>query len=119
MNPSTYRKTASVHRKTVAVRIKTVAVHRKTVAVRIKTVADHRKTVAAHRKTVIPSEASRRLFFRVRSCERVGLRREESLFDLSPGTSAPFLSPLRALCANIFPNVFPTTHHSLLTSLLR
>jgi hypothetical protein len=35
-----------------------------------------------YRKIVIPNEASRRIFFRVRSCERVGLRREESLFDV-------------------------------------
>jgi dipeptidyl aminopeptidase/acylaminoacyl peptidase len=33
--------------------------------------------------TVIPNEASRRLFFAFTSCERVGSRREESLFDLS------------------------------------
>ena len=47
-------------------------------------------TPAPYRKSVIPSEASRRLFFRVRSCDRrfrsgrkcVGLRREESLFDV-------------------------------------
>ena len=32
--------------------------------------------------TVISNGAGRRLLFRVRSCERVGLRREKSLFVL-------------------------------------
>ncbi len=32
-------------------------------------------------QSVIPSGAGRRFFFHVRSCERVGLRSEESLFD--------------------------------------
>jgi len=41
---------------------------------------------AAH--TVTPSEARRRIFFRVRSCERVGLRREESLFSCERAISA-------------------------------
>jgi hypothetical protein len=31
--------------------------------------------------TVISNEAGRRFFFRVRSCERVGLRSEKSLFS--------------------------------------
>jgi hypothetical protein len=40
-------------------------------------------TMLAHPSPVIPSEASRRFFPAFASCERVGLRREESLFDLS------------------------------------
>jgi len=88
----------------------------------------YRKTLAVHRKTVIPSEASRRLFFRVRSCERVDLRSEESLFDAPayPGRNAaisgPFFSglyvpcALRALCVNVCSRFFSATHYSLLTT---
>ena len=36
-----------------------------------------------HSTPVIPNGVSRRLFFAFTSCERVGSRREESLFDLS------------------------------------
>jgi hypothetical protein len=90
-------------------------------------VAVHREAIADHRKTVIPSEASRCLFFRVRSCERVGLRSEESLFDLSahPGRNAASprffselsdLCALGALCVNVFSRFSPTTHYSLLTT---
>ena len=61
-----------------------------------------------HSQTVIPSEASRRIFFRVRSCERVGLRREESLFSSVRAQSA--------LCVNVFSQFFPTTHYSLPTT---
>jgi hypothetical protein len=76
----------------------------------------------AYRKTVIPSDASRRIFFRVRSCERVGLRGEESLFDASHRSrhtssfSASLLSELHALCVNVFAKVFPATHYPLLTT---
>jgi hypothetical protein len=85
-------------------------------------------TAAPYRKTVIPSEASRRPFFRVCSCERVGLRREESLFDLPthPGrnaaASARFLSELCVLCVSVFLRVksfsefFRSTHYSLPTT---
>ena len=84
-------------------------------------------TAARHYKTVIPSEASRRLFFRVRSCERVGLRREESLFDVpayrgrsaarffSESSSSPALRPLR-LCVILFFFPLLTIHYSPLTS---
>ncbi len=61
---------------------------------------------AAH--TVIPSEASRRIFFRVRSCERVGLRREESLFSFVRALSTP--------CVNSFSPFFLATHYPLLTT---
>jgi hypothetical protein len=44
-------------------------------------------------KPVIPSGAGRRFFFRVRSCERVGLR--------SRGISLRFLSSARCPCANL------------------
>ena len=85
-------------------------------------------TAAPYRKTVIPSEASRRLFFRVRSCECVGLRREESLFDLPPCSalktraSGPYFSELCALCVSAslcvksFSEFFPTTHYSPFTT---
>jgi hypothetical protein len=42
---------------------------------------------AAYQKPVIPSGVSRRLFFAFASCERVGSRREESLFDFSDEAS--------------------------------
>ncbi len=75
--------------------------------------------VADHYKTVIPSEASRRFFFRVRSCERVGLRSEESLFDSSSSSrlssSALPLRPLR-LCVIFFFSLLLTTHYSLPTT---
>jgi hypothetical protein len=64
----------------------------------------------------------------VRSCEPIGLRREEPLFDVSACSarkshvSGPFFSllcdlcALRALCVNVFSKVFPTTHHPSLTT---
>ena len=75
-----------------------------------------------YRKTVIPNEASRLIFFCVRSCERVGLRREESLFSVSPfshanvGSSGPFFSLLRALSAKSFSALFLITRNSLPTT---
>ena len=42
-----------------------------------------RRLVVMSPKPVIPSGAGRRFFFHVLSCERVGLRREESLFDFN------------------------------------
>ena len=50
---------------------------------------------------VIPSEAGRRSFFPVRSCEPVGLRREESLFYLpsSASTRIRLLSRFTRKCA--------------------
>jgi len=59
----------------------------------------------AYPKTVIPSEASRRIFFRVRSCERVGLRSEESLFSL-----------LCAHCVKSLSRFVPNTRYPLLTT---
>lgn len=82
---------------------------------------------SANHKTVIPNEASRRIFFRVRSSERVGLRREESLFDVSLCSTrnscffARFFSllcalcVLRALCVNVPSGFFLNTYYSLLT----
>jgi len=50
--------------------------------------------------TVIPNEAGRHLFCAFTSCERVGLRREESLF--APPTSAPPGVPPRTRLASSF-----------------
>jgi hypothetical protein len=55
-------------------------------------------------RTVIPSEASRR----VRSCGRVGLRREESLFS--------FVRVISALCVSSSSSFFLPTHYPLLTT---
>jgi hypothetical protein len=64
----------------------------------------------------------------VRSCERIGLRSEESLFDVSArpvhSTAASArlsselcaLCELRALCVNDCSRFFPTTHYSLPTT---
>jgi len=120
MNPAPNRKTVAAHRETVPVPHKTAPAHRETVPL-------YRKAVYADRKTVIPNGASRRFFLRVRSCERVGLRREESLFDV-PACSArksrirsslfSKLCVLRVsvpLCVKSFSSSFPTTHYSLPT----
>ncbi len=84
-------------------------------------------TPVPNHKTVIPNEASRRLFFRVRSCERVGLRREESLFDVpacsvrKSRVSSSFFSELCVLsgsvplCVKSFSSFFLTIHYSLST----
>jgi hypothetical protein len=61
-------------------------------------------------------------FESVRSCEPIGLRREESLFDLpahrgcNAAVPARFFSGLRALCAKSFSGLFPATHYSPLTT---
>jgi hypothetical protein len=81
-----------------------------------------------YRKTIIPNVASRNIFFRVRSCERVGLRREESLFGVSlcsysnSSPAVPFCSLLCALCVRpdlcviVFPGFSATTLYSLPTT---
>jgi hypothetical protein len=92
------------------------AVHRKTVPRAVchkcftPASANHKTVIDSPQRrsqTVIPSEASRRIFFRVRSCERVGLRREESLFSS--------VRALSALYVNVFSPFFPTTPYPLLT----
>lgn len=62
----------------------------------------------AYPRTVIPSEASRRIFFRVRFCKRVGLRSEESLFSLLGARCVKSLSRF----APAIPYPLLTTHFS-------